>query len=62
MPMLLVLEWFPLHSPYQADVDRLLHCAAPELVGPQRFRLTNIGVTRVSDVYAFGVRTWEVGR
>lgn len=42
------------------DVDRFFHGAAPELVDPQRFRLTDTGATPASDVYAFGVLTWEV--
>jgi hypothetical protein len=44
------------------DVDRFFHGAAPELVDPQRFGSTNTGATTASDVYAFGVVAWEVGR
>lgn len=36
------------------------HGAAPELINPQHFRLTNTGATKASDVYAFGVLAWEV--
>lgn len=42
------------------DVDRSFHGAAPELIDPQRFRLTDSGATMASDVYAFGVLAWEV--
>ena len=44
------------------DIDRFFHGAAPELVDPQRFRLTDTGATTASDVYAFGVLAWEVSR
>ena len=44
------------------DVDTSFHGAAPELVDPQRFRSTNSRATTASDVYAFGVLTWEVSR
>jgi len=43
------------------DVDRFFHGAAPELVDPRRFGLTDTGATKDSDMYAFGVLTWEVG-
>ena len=43
-----------------AEVDRFFHGAAPELIEPQRFRLTNTGATAATDVYAFGVLAWEV--
>jgi len=41
-------------------VDRFFRGVAPELVDPERFQLTNAGVTTASDVYAFGVLAWEV--
>ena len=41
-------------------VDRFFPGAAPELIDPQRFRLTNTGATRASDIYAFGILAWEV--
>jgi len=44
------------------DVDRFFHGAAPELIDPQHFQLTNTGATDASDVYAFGVLAWEVSR
>ena len=44
------------------DIDRFFHGAAPELVDPQRFRLTNARPTTASDVYAFGALAWEVSR
>ena len=44
----------------RVDVDRFFPGAAPELIDPQRFRLTNTGATKASDMYAFGVLTWEV--
>jgi serine/threonine protein kinase len=43
------------------EVDRFFHGAAPELVDPRRFRLTDAGTTKHSDMYAFGALTWEVG-
>ena len=42
------------------DIDRFFHGAAPELVDPQRFGLTNAGTTKESDAYAFGVLALEV--
>lgn len=42
------------------SVDRFFHGTAPELVNPQRFRLTNTGVTKATDMYAFGTLAWEV--
>lgn len=42
------------------DVDRFFHGAAPELVDPQRFGLTDARTTKASDMYAFGVLAWEV--
>lgn len=44
------------------DVDRFFHGAAPELVNPRRSRLSDARATQASDVYAFGVLTWEVSR
>ena len=44
----------------RVDVDRFFPSAAPELIYPQCFRLTNTGATKASDIYAFGVLTWEV--
>ena len=44
----------------KVDVDRFFHGAAPELVHPQRFGLTDTGATNESDMYAFGVLAWEV--
>ena len=46
----------------RVDVDRFFHGAAPELVDPQRFRMTSAGATMATDVYAFGVLAWEVSR
>lgn len=43
------------------DIDRFFHGAAPELVDPQRFGVTDTGATKASDAYAFGVLAWEVG-
>ena len=45
-----------------ADIDRFSHGAAPELIDPQRFGLTDTGTTKASDVYAFSVLTWEVSQ
>ena len=42
------------------DIDRFFHGAAPELVNPQHFGLTDTGATKASDIYAFGVLAWEV--
>jgi len=42
------------------DVDRFFHGAAPELVHPQRLGLADTGITKDSDMYAFGVLAWEV--
>jgi hypothetical protein len=44
----------------RAEVDRFFHGAAPELIEPRRFRLTSAGATTATDVYAFGVLTFEV--
>jgi serine/threonine protein kinase len=44
------------------EVDTFFHGAAPELIEPQRFRLTSIGATAATDVYAFGVLAFEVSR
>ena len=41
-------------------VDTFFHGAAPELIDPRRFRLTNAGATAATDVYAFGVLAFEV--
>jgi hypothetical protein len=46
----------------RVEVDRFFHGAAPELIEPRRFRLTNTGATTASDVYAFGVLAFEVSR
>lgn len=42
------------------DIDRFFYGAAPELADHERFGLTDTGVTKASDVYAFGVLAWEV--
>jgi serine/threonine protein kinase len=42
------------------DIDRLFHGAAPELVASRRFGSPDTGATKASDVYAFGVLSWEV--
>jgi len=45
----------------QVDIDTgSLYGAAPELVDPQRFGLTDSGPIKESDVYALGVLTWQV--
>ena len=44
-----------------ADIDRSFYGAAPELIDPERWGLANADATMASDVYAFGVLTWEVG-
>jgi len=44
----------------RVDVDRFFPGAAPELIDPQRFRLTDTGTTKASDIYAFGVLAREV--
>ena len=41
-----------------ADIDRFSYGAAPELVDPQRFGLTDTGTTKASDVDV----TWEVSQ
>ena len=41
-------------------IDKFFPGAAPKLVDPQRFGLTNTGATEDSDMYAFGVLTWKV--
>ena len=41
------------------NIDRFFPGAAPELVDPQRFGLTDTGATEDSDMYAFGVLAWE---
>jgi hypothetical protein len=46
----------------RVEVDRFFHGAAPELIDPQRFRLTSTGVTTATDVYVFGVLAFEVSR
>lgn len=51
-------NWSPMPG---VDIDRSFYGAAPELVYPQRFGLTDSGATKESDVYAFGVLAWEVG-
>jgi len=45
----------------RVDVDRFFHGAAPELVDPGSFGLTDTGATKDSDMYAFGVLAFEVG-
>ena len=42
------------------NIDRSFHGAAPELIDPQRWGLTDTGATMASDVYAFSVLAWEV--
>jgi len=42
------------------EIDRFFHGTAPELVDPQRFRLTDTGATKESDVYSLGVVGWQV--
>ena len=52
---------FRLGSPMpRMDIDRSFYGAAPELIIPQRFGLTDTGATKESDVYALGVLAWEV--
>jgi len=47
-------------NPPPVSFNSFFHGAAPELADPQRFQLTDSGVTAASDVYAFGVLAWEV--
>jgi len=42
------------------DIDRSFHGAAPELIDPRRWGVTDAGATMASDVYAFAVLAWEV--
>ena len=42
------------------DVDRFFHGAAPEVADPQRWGVTDGGVSKASDIYGFGVLVWEV--
>ena len=42
------------------DIDRSFYGAAPELIDPGRWGVTDAGATMVSDVYAFAVLAWEV--
>ena len=53
---------FPLSamSGFDSNINRFFHGVAPELVDPPH-TLTNAGTTKASDMYAFGVLTWEVG-
>ena len=51
---------FLLSAGPEVDIDRFFHGAAPELVDPQRFGLTDTGATKASDIYAFGVLALEV--
>lgn len=43
-----------------AEVDRFFHGAAPEVADPQRWGVTGTGLSTASDVYAFGVLSWQV--
>ena len=43
------------------DIDRFFHGAAPELANPQGHGSSNTGATKASDMYAFGILSWEVG-
>jgi hypothetical protein len=43
------------------EVDRFFHGAAPEVADPQRWGFTaGAGVSKASDMYAFGVLAWQV--
>ena len=42
------------------DIDRSFHGAAPELIDPGRWGVTDAGATMASDVYAFAVLALEV--
>ena len=42
------------------NIDRSFPGAAPELIDPQLWGLTDTGATVASDVYAFAVLAWEV--
>lgn len=42
------------------DVDRSFHGAAPELIDPRRYGLTDTRATTASDVYAFAILAWGV--
>ena len=43
-----------------ADIDRSFYGAAPELIDPRRWGLTDTRATMASDVYAFAALAWEV--
>lgn len=42
------------------DIDTFFHGAAPELVDPQHFGMSDSRATKASDMYAFAVVSWEV--